>query len=97
MMCINLNGIMHCMRAQLRQLPKPGGSIVNVASTAGIHGLPKSSAYSASKHGVIGLTASAAGEYGRAGVRINALLPYVHVGPRTDATACSCFGALFQR
>ena len=95
MMGINLNGVMHCMRAQLPQLSKPGGSIVNVASTAGIHGLPKSSAYSASKHGVIGLTASAAGEYGRAGVRINALLPYVHIVPRTETTAYSYFRPMF--
>lgn len=77
MIGVNLSGVMYCMRAQLPHLPKPGGSIVNVASTAGIHGLPKSAAYSSSKHGVIGLTASAAGEYGRAGVRINALLPCV--------------------
>jgi NAD(P)-dependent dehydrogenase (short-subunit alcohol dehydrogenase family) len=68
---------MYCMRAQLGHITKPGGSIVNVASTAGIHGLPKSAAYSASKHGVIGLTASAAGEFGKDGVRVNALLPYV--------------------
>lgn len=75
MIGVNLGGVMNCMRAQLGYLTKPGGSIVNVASTAGIHGLPKSASYSASKHGVIGLTASAAGEYGKAGVRINALLP----------------------
>jgi NAD(P)-dependent dehydrogenase (short-subunit alcohol dehydrogenase family) len=77
MMGINLSGVMYCMRAQLAHIPKPGGSIVNVASTAGLHGLPKSAAYSASKHGVIGLTASAAGEFGRAGVRINSVCPWV--------------------
>ena len=76
-MDVNLKGTMHCMRAQLPHLPRPGGSIVNVASTAGIHGLPKSAAYSSSKHGVIGLTSSAAGEFGRDGIRINSLLPYV--------------------
>lgn len=75
MIGVNLTGIMHCMRQQLRHLPQPGGAIVNVASTAGLHGLPKSAAYSASKHGVIGLTASAAGEFGKAGVRINSLCP----------------------
>ncbi|OCK81381.1 putative short chain dehydrogenase/ reductase [Lepidopterella palustris CBS 459.81] len=75
MMGVNLNGVMYCMRSQLEHIAKPGGSIVNVASTAGIHGLPKSAAYSASKHGVIGLTRSAAGEFGRAGVRINSVLP----------------------
>jgi len=75
MIGVNLSGVMNCMRSQLAHIAKPGGSIVNVASTAGIHGLPKSAAYSASKHGVIGLTTSASGEFGRAGVRINAVLP----------------------
>lgn len=81
MMDVNLKGTMHCLRAQLPHLPRPGGSIVNVASTAGIHGLPKSAAYSSSKHGVIGLTSSAAGEFGRDGIRINSLLPYVLPNP----------------
>jgi len=74
-MHVNLYGVMHCMRAQLGKIAKPGGSIVNVSSTAGVHGLPKSAAYSSSKYGVIGLTESAAGEFGKAGIRINALLP----------------------
>ncbi|KAF2500588.1 putative short chain dehydrogenase/ reductase [Lophium mytilinum] len=75
MMGVNLNGVMYCMRSQLAHIVKPGGSIVNVASAAGIRGLPNSAAYSASKHGVIGLTSSASGEFGRKGVRINSVLP----------------------
>jgi len=72
---INLNGIMHSMRAQLPHLPRPGGAIVNVSSTSGLRGFPYSAAYSTSKFGVIGLSASAAGEFGKEGIRINALLP----------------------
>lgn len=64
------------MRAELKCISRPGGSIVNVSSTSGLRGLPKSGAYASSKFGVIGLTESAAAEYGKKGVRINALLPY---------------------
>lgn len=75
MLSINLNGVMHSMRAQLPHLPRPGGAIVNVSSTSGLRGFPHNAAYSTSKFGIIGLTASAAGEFGREGIRINALLP----------------------
>ena len=78
-MGVNINGVMHCMRAQLAKITKPGGSIVNVSSTSGLHGLPHSAAYSTSKFAVIGLTESAAGEFGKVGVRINAILPSVHM------------------
>lgn len=72
---VNLTGVMHCMRAQLPHLSRPGGSIVNIASISGVRGHPKSSAYAASKHGVVGLTRSAAGEFGEEGIRVNAVLP----------------------
>ncbi|KAK7203730.1 putative short chain dehydrogenase/ reductase [Myxozyma melibiosi] len=72
---VNLTGLMACMRRELKYLPQPGGAIVNVASTAGLRGLPLSAAYSTSKFGVVGLTQSAAGEFGEKGVRINAVCP----------------------
>lgn len=71
---VNLTGVMHCMRAQIRSIAD-GGSIVNAASIAGLQGRPNNAAYSASKHGVIGLTKSAAKEIGHRGVRVNSFAP----------------------
>ena len=51
------------------------GSIVNVASIAGLVGISDRSAYNASKHGLIGLTRTLAAEWGGRGVRTNAVCP----------------------
>jgi NAD(P)-dependent dehydrogenase (short-subunit alcohol dehydrogenase family) len=51
------------------------GSIINVASVAGLVGICDRSAYNASKHGLIGLTRTLAAEWGGRGVRCNAVCP----------------------
>ena len=51
------------------------GSIVNIASIAGLAGISERAAYNASKHGVIGLTRTLAAEWGSRGVRANAVCP----------------------
>ena len=51
------------------------GSIVNVASIAGLTGVSDRSAYNTSKHGLIGLTRTLAAEWGGRGVRSNAVCP----------------------
>ena len=51
------------------------GSIVNVASIAGLVGVSDRTAYNASKHGLIGLTRTLAGEWGGRGIRVNAVCP----------------------
>lgn len=59
----------------LQMLARRSGSIVNVASVAGLAGIGNRSAYNASKHGLIGLTRTLAAEWGARGVRVNAVCP----------------------
>lgn len=56
-------------------LESHSGSIINVASIAGLLGVADRAAYNASKHGLIGLTRTLAAEWGGRGVRTNAICP----------------------
>jgi len=56
-------------------LAQGSGSIVNIASIAGLFGVSDRAAYNASKHGLIGLTRTLAAEWGGHGVRVNAVCP----------------------
>ncbi|HLW24537.1 MAG TPA: SDR family oxidoreductase [Steroidobacteraceae bacterium] len=56
-------------------LMQGAGSIVNIASVAGLVGIADRAAYNASKHGLIGLTRTLAAEWGGRGVRVNAVCP----------------------
>lgn len=56
-------------------LAQRSGSIVNVASIAGLVGISDRTAYNASKHGLIGLTRTLAAEWGGRGVRVNSVCP----------------------
>ncbi|WP_022900322.1 SDR family NAD(P)-dependent oxidoreductase [Humibacter albus] len=73
---INLTGTFKLTRAALPAMIAAGkGSVVNVASEAGLRGNASGNAYTVSKHGVVGLTRSAAFMYGTQGVRVNAVAP----------------------
>jgi NAD(P)-dependent dehydrogenase (short-subunit alcohol dehydrogenase family) len=75
-MDINLLGPFLCCRAFGRiMLHQKSGSIINVASVAGLLGVADRAAYNASKHGLIGLTRTLAAEWGGRGVRCNAVCP----------------------
>jgi NAD(P)-dependent dehydrogenase (short-subunit alcohol dehydrogenase family) len=58
-----------------RMIAAKRGSIINVASVAGLVGIADRAAYNASKHGLIGLTRTLAAEWGGRGVRVNAVCP----------------------
>jgi len=60
------------------------GLIVNISSTAGLHGFPYRSAYAAAKWAVIGLTKTMAMELGEHGVRANVICPGSITGDRMD-------------
>jgi meso-butanediol dehydrogenase/(S,S)-butanediol dehydrogenase/diacetyl reductase len=75
-MAVNLNGAFHTTQAALPHLlARPGGSIVNVASIAGLRGHAYCSAYSASKAALISLTRSLALEFASRGLRANCVAP----------------------
>ena len=75
-MNINLFGpFLLCRYLGAQMLARGRGSIVNVASVAGLAGVSHRSAYNSSKHGLIGLTRTLAAEWGGRGVRVNAVCP----------------------
>jgi NAD(P)-dependent dehydrogenase (short-subunit alcohol dehydrogenase family) len=83
---INLKGVWLCLKYEIQQMLKQGGSgaIVNMSSITGLVGSVGAAAYSASKHGVMGLTQTAALENAKRGIRINAVCPGFTETPMAD-------------
>jgi 2-deoxy-D-gluconate 3-dehydrogenase len=75
-MRLNADSIVHVLQAAGPHLLERGtGSVVNVASVAGLTGAPLVTPYAASKAAVVSLTRSVALEWASRGVRVNALCP----------------------
>lgn len=73
---INLDGAFYTIRNSVPHLlAEPAGSIVNVASIAGMRGQAYNAHYCASKAGLINLTRSLAVEFASRGLRANCVCP----------------------
>ena len=73
---LNLSSAVYvCHAAAGHLLDRGQGSVINVASVAGVAASPTMSPYGAAKAGLISLTKSLAVEWAQAGIRVNALCP----------------------
>jgi len=82
LLSVNLDGVFLGTRSAIEAMKKGGGgSIINIASVAGLIGNPDASAYHASKGGVRSFSKAAAIEFSKAGydynIRVNSIYPGV--------------------
>jgi len=73
---LNLDATMRiCQAAGVHMTARGSGSVINIASVAGLAAAPFLAPYGAAKAAVVSLTKTLASEWGRTGVRVNALCP----------------------
>ncbi|HZD66560.1 MAG TPA: SDR family NAD(P)-dependent oxidoreductase [Acidimicrobiales bacterium] len=75
LMAVNVHGVFHGIKYAVPALAESRGTIVNMASVAGLDGVPLLGAYCGSKAAVIRLTQTAARELRGVGIRVNAVCP----------------------
>lgn len=73
---VHLDGAFLVSREAARlMLPRRAGAIVNIASIAGLGGIPRRNAYGAAKAGIAAMTRAMACEWAGGGLRVNAVAP----------------------
>jgi NAD(P)-dependent dehydrogenase (short-subunit alcohol dehydrogenase family) len=83
---VNLTGVYLTLRAAIPRIRRAGGgSIVVIASVAGLEAGPNYAAYDSAKHGAVGLMKAAANEVAADGIRVNAICPGWVDTPMLDA------------
>ena len=88
LMGVNLDAYFFLAQAAIPHLLESNGNIVNIASNAGIQGVPYSVAYSMTKGGVVQFTRSLAVEFLKRPLRVNAIAP---AGTNTNIAAGTQF------
>lgn len=78
----NVHAVMFMSRDVAPYMLKQGsGSIINIGSLLSVLGMPRRTAYGASKTAVIGITRSLGVEWAGRGLRVNAICPGYHKTP----------------
>ena len=75
MLGVNVSGVYWCAQAALPHLLETDGTIINIASNAGLMGQAYTVAYCATKGAVVNMTRALAMEYVKTGIRVNAIAP----------------------
>jgi NAD(P)-dependent dehydrogenase (short-subunit alcohol dehydrogenase family) len=73
---VNFYGVLNGCRLVLPEMiARRGGHVVNIASMAGMLGVPGQAVYAGTKFAVVGLTMALSDEFGPQGVEVSAVLP----------------------
>ncbi|MEX1217628.1 MAG: SDR family oxidoreductase [Acidimicrobiales bacterium] len=87
-MALNFGSTVNTVRSVGRRLVEQGngGTLVNIATTSALTGMPYGSAYAAAKAAVLSLTRSLAIEWGSRNIRVNAVAPGSIATPKSAST-----------